>query len=185
MEHPGEIWQELDYNGERLGGIEPAKLDEDKVRRFSSVAIMLYRYKDGEVEFLFQHRSKFLKGNPDKWDVSAGGHVNLDEEKIDAAVRETKEEIGIDVDAKNLELAGIFIRWKIFVCLYFYDWTGKDDTFSFNDEEVEEVKWVKYSDFNEFIPNLKWTLAEDKLFRYYLNDWNDRILEKYGDNQSR
>lgn len=182
MEHPGEIWQELDYNGEKLGGIVPAELDEDKVKRFSSVAIMLYRYKDGEVEYLFQHRSKFLKGNPDKWDVSAGGHVNLDEERIKAVVRETHEEIGISIKPEELEFAGVYLRWKIMVGLYFYDWTGLEDDFSFDDKEVEEVKWVKYSEFKDFASNLKKTLAEDEVFMYFLGDWDQRIMEKYEEN---
>ena len=57
MEHPGEIWQEYDFNGERLGGIEPNNYDFDAFRLMGGAAIMLYRLRDGEVEFLFQHRS--------------------------------------------------------------------------------------------------------------------------------
>lgn len=179
MEHPGEVWQECDYNGERIGGIEPATLDENKVRRFNGAAVMLYRYNDGEVEFLFQRRSKLLKANPDKWDVSAGGHVNLNESRINAIIRETEEEIGAELDADKLELAAIYLRWKVFVDLFFYDWTGKEDSFKFDDQEVEEVKWLKYSEIEGFMDNFKWTLVEDKVFFYYLKEWNDKILQKY------
>ena len=63
MEHPGEIWQEYDFNGERLGGIEPDNFDIDNVKLFGGAALMLYRVRNGEVEFLFQHRSKLLKDN--------------------------------------------------------------------------------------------------------------------------
>ena len=179
MEHPGEVWQELDFNGERLGGIVPAELDEDKVKLFYGSAVMLYRFKDGEVEYLFQHRSKFLKGNPDKWDVSAGGHVNLDEPRLDAVMRETREEIGVELERDKLELAASYLRWKVFVVLYFYDWTGREDEFCFDDKEVEEVKWVKYSELESFEPNFKRGLVDDEVFRYYLNEWNTKTLEKY------
>ena len=179
MEHSGEVWQELDYNGERLRGIKPTEFKVEDVRLIYGAAVMLYRYKDGEVEFLFQHRSKLLKGNPDKWDASAGGHVNLDEPQIKAVVREAKEEIGVDLDEKKLEFAVIYLRWMVVTGLYFYDWTGGSDEFKFNDDEVQEVRWVKYSEFDKFWPNLKRQVTEDKIFRYYLDEWNEKTLEKY------
>lgn len=180
MEHPGEIWQEYDFNGERLGGIDPNNYDEKNIRYFGGAAIMLYRVHDGELEFLFQHRSKFLKGNPDMWDVSAGGHINLDEPVLDTAVRETREEIGVELERDKLEFAGSYVSWNIMVNLYFYDWGDREDEFYFDDQEVEEVKWVKYSDFESFLPNLKKRVANDKIFLYCLEEWNRRILAKSG-----
>lgn len=182
MEHPGEVWQELDFNGERIGGIKPSEFKVEETKLIYGAAVVLYRYKDREVEFLFQHRSKLLKGNPDKWDVSAGGHVNLDEELIEAAVRETAEEIGVKIDKDKLEFAAIYRRWIVVSGLYFYDWTGKPDEFKFNDEEVEEVTWIKYSELDEFWSKLKREVAEDKIFRCYLDEWNQKIIEKYRDN---
>ena len=180
MEHPGEIWQEYDFNGERLGGVEPDKFDENKAHYLGGAAVMLYRVRNGEVEFLFQHRSKLLKSNADRWDVSAGGHTNLDEPKIDVAVRETREEIGVVLDKNKLEFAASYLKWRVIVSLYFYDWGEREDEFSFDDAEVEEVKWVKYSELSDFLPNLKWNLAGDKIFFLYLEEWNKKILEKSG-----
>lgn len=184
MEHAGEIWQELNFNGERLGGIEPNNHDPEKVKLYYGAAIMLYRFNNGEVEFLFQHRAKSLRGNPDKWDVSAGGHVNLGESAIEGAVRETREEIGAKLEKDNLEIAASFRRWNIFVSLYFYDWTDKKDEFHFDDKEVEEVKWIKYSELTAFWPKLKKFLAEDDIFKYYLKEWNKRACEKYANIQT-
>lgn len=182
MEHQGEIWQEYDFNGERLGGIDPNNYNYDTIRLMGGAAVMLYRLRDGEVEFLFQHRSKFLKGNPDKWDVSAGGHINLNESALDAVVRETREEIGVDIDRKKLEFAETYIRLRDLINLYFYDWGDRADEFYFDDQEVEEVKWVKYSELEAFLPNIKKLLLEDKVFFACLEEWNKKILEKY--NQS-
>ncbi len=182
MEHPGEIWQEYDFNGEKFGGIDPNNYNYDAVRLMGGAAVMLYRLYDGEVEFLFQHRSKFLKGNPDRWDVSAGGHINLDESTLDAIIRETREEIGVNIERKKLEFAETYIRLKDMINLYFYDWEDRADEFSFDDQEVEEVKWVKYSELGAFLPNIKQLLAEDEVFLARLKEWNGKILEKY--NQS-
>ena len=181
MEHAGEVWQELDFTGERLGGIVPAELDEDKVKLFYGTAVMLYRFKDGEVEYLFQHRSKFLKGNPDKWDTSAGGHINLGEPRLDAVVRETREEIGVELDKSKLELVAGYLRHEqdMFVELFFYDFTGREDEFSFDDREVEEVKWVRYGELDDFWPRFKDQIKHDEIFRYCLGEWNIKILKKY------
>ncbi len=184
MEHPGEVWQEFDYTGERLGGIEPVSFDEEKVKLVGGTAVMLYRYKDGGVEYLFQHRSKKLMGNPDKWDVSAGGHTNLDEPIIDTAVRESREEIGAEIEKDKLEFAARYLRWKVLVNLYFYDWTEREDNFHFDDEEVEEVKWVKYSELQSFLPNLKQAFREDEVAMHYLKKWNKKILDRYGNDQA-
>ena len=184
MEHPGEIWQELDYNGERMGGVDPIEYSENRARLTSGATVMLYRYRDGEVEFLFQRRSKKLRENPDTWDTSAGGHVNLNEERIDAVVREAYEEIGVKIDAGCLELAAIYRRWKAMITLYFYDWGDREDEFSFDDQEVEEVKWVKYSEFDKFLPKLKDVARNDIVFMHYLDEWNEKIIEKYGNLQT-
>lgn len=176
MEHPGEVWQEFDFNGERLGGVKPHDFDESKIRLTGGAAIMLYRVRNGEVEYLFQHRSKFLKANPDKWDVSAGGHVNLDEAVIDAAIRETNEEIGAKIEKNQLEFAEYYRKGKLIVFLYFCNWNDREDEFSFDDQEVEEVKWVKYSEIESFWPNLKPHLIKDQKFFDCLGEWNEKIL---------
>lgn len=174
MEHPGEVWQEFDYNGERLGGIVPRDFDETKVRLVGGGASMLYRVRNGEIEFLFQHRSKLLKGNPDKWDVSAGGHVNLDEPIIDAIIREAHEEIGVELEKDKLEFAEFYQKDFMIVFLYFYDWSDREDEFYFDDQEVEEVKWIKYSELESFWPNLKNNLRKDKKFLACLEEWNEK-----------
>ena len=176
MEHPGEVWQEFDFNGERLGGVKPHDFNEDEIRLTGGAAIMLYRVQGGEIEFLFQHRSKLLKGNPDKWDVSAGGHVNLNEPIIDTIIRETHEEIGVIIEKSQLEFAELYRKGKTLVFLYFFNWGDRTDDFSFDDQEVEEVKWVKYSELEAFWPKLKTRLALDEKFLSCLNEWNKKVV---------
>lgn len=183
MEHPGEIWQEYDFNGERLGGVEPKEFLEEKTKLLGAVTIMLYRFNDGKLEFLFQHRAKKLRANPDKWDISAGGHINLNEPRLDAALRETKEEIGVDLDVNKLEFSVFYCRRaKLIAGLYFYDWTGMPDSFNFNDQEVEEVKWVAEEDLEAFWPNLKNSLRDDEILKLTMKTKTEEIKMKYGNN---
>ena len=178
--HKDELWQEYDYNGLRLG---PIRQDEDfySKKLFGGAAIMLYRFVDGDVEFLFQCRSKFVDRNPEKWDVSTGGHINSEEDPLDAIVRETREEIGAKIEKKNLELAAAYVREKRnLIYLYFCDWTNLPDEFRFDDREVSEVKWIKFNDLVAFWPSLKPNVESDPIFQTFLLEWTKQAREKYG-----
>lgn len=57
------------------------------------VRIML---EDGEGRVLLQHRSPTKDIFPDTWDNSVAGHVDAGEDYYDAAVRELREELGLE-----------------------------------------------------------------------------------------
>jgi len=49
-----------------------------------------------------QLRAKNKKLFPNKWDVSVGGHISAGEEPLTTAVRETKEELGLEISREDL-----------------------------------------------------------------------------------
>ncbi len=51
---------------------------------------------DGQI--LLQQRSFTITGYPCLWDQAAGGHIDVGESAYEAAVRETKEEIGLELE---------------------------------------------------------------------------------------
>ncbi len=55
---------------------------------------------------LLQHRAAVKENWPGYWDVSAAGHVSSGERAIEAAVRETFEEIGLRLAAAELTHIG-------------------------------------------------------------------------------
>lgn len=57
-------------------------------------------------ELLIQRRSPLKENHPNQWDIPAAGHLTAGQEETEAAIRETKEELGIDVSEDNLELIG-------------------------------------------------------------------------------
>lgn len=182
MQHLGEKWQVYDLRGERVmdGGFVPKNepVEYPVTRYFGGCAIMLYRFHDGEVEYLFQQRSN-LVWNPLKWDTSAGGHVNYNEKTLAAAVRESREELGVDLAPEKLEFYARFVRADALINLFFYDYTGKADDFKFDDQEVAAVKWVKASELEDFWPNLKTVLQDDKTFIFALGEMTEKIQKKY------
>ncbi|WP_343486048.1 NUDIX domain-containing protein [Allomuricauda sp. d1] len=61
---------------------------------------------DGKV--LLQKRGVQKRTFPLLWDVSVAGHVTAGEEIMDAAIRETAEEIGLKISAPDLHAVGVF-----------------------------------------------------------------------------
>lgn len=63
-------------------------------------------------EIIFQHREKDKSSWPDKLDATAGGHVDPGESYEAAAIREAKEETGVEIKVSDLVPLGK-IRTKI------------------------------------------------------------------------
>lgn len=176
MNHENELWQEYQQNGEPLmdGGRPTRTADPNYEEKapYGITLVWLYRKTATGLEFLFQKRSKFVDRNAGKWDISAGGHINYGEKIVEAAARETIEEIGAKTEVEKLEY-GFSMNNQTRIChTFFYDWTGKDDDFAFNDQEVEEVKWIKLEDIDAFRKtDVKSVLAKDNLYFDLFYNW--------------
>ena len=153
--HKDEMWQLFSNNGEPIEGKwRSAELGNPKPGENDIVGgavIHLYRKNlDAKMELLWQQRSFKIDNFPGKWDVSAGGHVNLGETFAEAAVREAREEIGIKITTDDLILVAYRRMKNIMNFIYLVDWTGKPEDFKFDDGEVEQVKWVPVAEVDEF-----------------------------------
>ncbi len=63
-----------------------------------------------EGKILLQQRSHKKAIYPLLWDVSVAGHIDAGESFIQAALRETKEEIGLELTVNALEKVGTFLH---------------------------------------------------------------------------
>jgi len=141
-----EIIDELNENGEVIGAIDK-DIAHKEGRLHKSIHLWIIN-DDGEV--LLQYRCGDKRLYPNTWDVSVGGHVSTKENSVDALVRETKEELGIDLDLGNVEYFGtIHERLKyddidsnelvdVFVAKQNID----NDDIKLQKEEVAGTKWV-------------------------------------------
>lgn len=174
-----ELWQVYAPNGEPIPGEgwdsalgNPEANGADVI--IGIAIVFLYRLNDeGELEFLWQKRADGVDRYPGYYDISAGGHINLGESVIEAAIREADEEIGAKIEAEDLQFAFIksFNRNR-FAWVYMVDYTGKEEDFKFNDGEVSEVRWVPYAEIDEFWHNFtKPPLRKDELTLINLADW--------------
>ena len=118
-----EVWDIYDEEGQRTGdtmvrGI-PAKGQY-------MLCVHVYLYTPDKL-FLLQKRSKNKISHPGEWDVTCGAVLH-NEESIEAAKRETLEEIGIDLSDSVLQYAGRIKKEKRFIDIYLLQ-----------KEEVEDV----------------------------------------------
>lgn len=183
--HQNERWQLFYNNGEPIAGkwrsaeLNNPSLDEDDI--VGGASVFLYRKnQEGGIELLWQQRSETMDNFPGKWDVSAGGHVNLGETFVDAAVREADEEIGAKIAVDDLAMVSFRRTKNIIVWIYAVDYTGRNEEFKFDDGEVKAVRWVPLSEMNEFRKNFaKEPLAKDNATYLALLKWFEKSQDEY------
>jgi len=105
-------------------------------------------------EILLQTRNSHVKF-PNMLDISFSGHIRTGETSLEAAIREGKEELGIDLDIDKLQYLftcreylkadGYFENEIHDVFLYRKDIPVEE--YSFSDNEVKEVSYVPLEQF--------------------------------------
>ncbi len=106
---------------------------------------------DGQL--LIQRRQQCKELWPNMWDCSVAGSVILGENSKAAAIRETKEELGVDLDITKVE--------KIFTVKFFCGFTDVwlvRQNVDINDlkpqyDEVSDAKWATENEILEMIQN--------------------------------
>ena len=115
---------------------------------------------NGRGEMLIQQRQPFKHGFPNLWDVSAGGSALAGETSAQAATRETKEEIGLDV-----ALFGARPKFSMSFDEGFDDWYAvtKDADISALSLQYEEVQAVRWASREEILS----LIGDGKFIPYY------------------
>ncbi|KKU34524.1 MAG: Isopentenyldiphosphate isomerase [Candidatus Beckwithbacteria bacterium GW2011_GWA1_46_30] len=131
-----------------------------------------------KAEIVFQHRAKDKDTYPDKLDATVGGHVEPKMSYEETAVKECKEETGIDIDLKNLvflrkmrkksfdEATGLTNNTIRSQYAYLYDGSINDlqvedgKAQGFEAWKIDDLSHLSETDKNKFIPLI---LREDML----------------------
>ena len=97
-------------------------------------------------QFLVHLRSPLKDIKPNCWDTRFGGHVTAGKTYQETALEETKQELGLKVQASDLRL-GPLVRQddktnKEFSQSYFYFFNDSISKLHFDDNEVVKVKWM-------------------------------------------
>ena len=103
-------------------------------------------------EVLIQQRSSNRKMFPNKW-TNTGGAAGAGDNSLETVLRELKEELNIEPDINNLEFIASYKRKNDYVDV----WVLKEDfeisNLKFQEEEVQDAKWVTVETIAEMIQN--------------------------------
>ena len=95
-----ELFDLVDADNRVIGTVARAQAHGDPSLRHRAVHVMVY---DRRGALLLQKRAAAKDIQPGKWDTSVGGHLAVGESYPAAAVRETREELGLVIGAQDLE----------------------------------------------------------------------------------
>jgi isopentenyldiphosphate isomerase len=139
---PSETHHELlywvDEQDRVLGSVSRKRVHDERLLH-REVALLVFDEKKG---VLFQKRSMKKRSNPGLWSTSVAGHIEFGTEPLETALREAKEEVGLE---------GIKVRYlgkellKDDAEQYFKYWfsaqVSTEYPFILNREEVDEVRF--------------------------------------------
>lgn len=93
-------------------------------------------------QMLIQKRAHDKIGNPDMWDISVGGSVTAGETSQLGAMRETEEELGLNIDLHN-QLPHLSITFERgYDDIYIVNREADIESLNVPNEEVADVKWA-------------------------------------------
>ncbi len=147
-----EIWDLYDKYGNKLG-IDHIRGEKVPENCYHLVVHIWLKNSDGK--FLMSRRSATRPTSPLKWET-VGGSVLKGENSLQGALREVKEEIGVELDAscgkrvlhwmRGLEVGEPF---DDILDVWFFDFDGDANLENAPTDEVCETKWLTLSQVKE------------------------------------
>ncbi len=134
-------------------------------------------------EILFQKRALVKSTFPGLWDISVAGHISTGESAEVGAYREILEEIGLDIDVKDLEKVFVFkeshyhekMDWynNEFHHVYLYKFDGSVDGLKLQVEEVEAVRFLSLQGFKD-------ELSDSEMSKMFISnpEYYDKIIKE-------
>ena len=164
-----EIWDLYDENRNLTG--KYCVRGEEIPENYYHLVVHVW-IKNAKDEYLISQRSENRPTNPLMWEC-VGGSVVKGENSLNGAIRETKEEVGIDLSKANGKVVFSKIRKKVngkkfndIMDVWLFEYNGEVDLKCATTDEVRDIRWMKKEKIRELFENgeLVQTLG------YFLNE---------------
>ena len=122
----------------------------DSIPDNNYIVVVLVFIQNSDGKFLIQKRSKIKNGKY----ATTGGHPKSGENSIQGIISEVKEEIGLDINSKDLKLyySGRSDSEKVFWDDYYIKMDVPNiQNLSLQKEEVESVCWLSIDEINSLM----------------------------------
>ena len=171
----------VDENGKPTGKTVSREEAHAKGIMHRTAHVWIVRPTGDGYEVLLQKRSEKKESYPGMYDTSSAGHITAGDEPLESALRELKEELGIDASPDQLSFASTFrIRYEKefhgrifrdneFTTVFVYH--GALGSLTLQESEVSEVRW--------FSLNAVWEEIHRSRARFCVPEAGLRILRTY------
>ena len=104
-----ELLDIVDENGIPTGKTIERKIAHSEGIRHRTAHVWIIRKTDNGAEVLLQKRAMGKDSFPGRYDTSSAGHIQAGDEPEESAIREMKEELGIDASVSDLHFVDKFV----------------------------------------------------------------------------
>ena len=137
-----EIFDVVNINDTVIGRATRKECNSDPILIHRAAFVLIFNDTN---QILWQKRSLTKDVNPGAWITSASGHVNYGESYEQTAIREVKEELGVDI---TVEFLGRFLyRYKNESEFSAIFKAHSNEPFDFDPNEISEVKFISLREF--------------------------------------
>ena len=105
---PMELFDILNSDGSKTGIVRERVVAHREGSLHATVHMWIVRPNEKSgYDVLLQKRSQTKDSNPGSYDISSAGHVDAGDEILESAIRELKEELGIEAKPEELHYIGV------------------------------------------------------------------------------
>ena len=175
---PNEIWDVLDADGNKKGRFH----ERGRPMATGDYHVIVHVWKrNSKREWLIDKRAPRygIESLDGKWETTGGAAVAGDD-SLTAALRETKEELGIELDPEKGTLFNRFARlgsnghtWFEDVWIFEYD--EPIESVAYDGREVCEAMWATADKIREMMDADEFLTNDDGAYPYF-----DEMMEKWG-----
>ena len=157
--NPMELFDILNPDGSKTGIVRERVVAHREGSLHATVHMWIVRSNEKSgYDVLLQKRSQTKDSNPGSYDISSAGHVDAGDEILESAVRELKEELGIEAKPEELHYIGVhygafeaefygkMFRDRELSSVYVYTEPVEIENLKLQKEEVEAVRWMDYEE---------------------------------------
>lgn len=159
--------QDVYNNKKQLTGIKKYRNQFNNDEYSMSVFIWII---NDEGKLLVQLRVSNDDNKPSTWGVT-GGAVNAGENSLIACIRELKEELGLEVDEKDLIFVSSERRKRKFFEYYMLNSNINIEQLQLQTEEVEKVEWISLDEYEK-------NISDAINFKTFQNFYNNIYLSE-------
>ena len=148
----------LNIQGEKTGEVR-TKDDAHAYGLIHRTAHVWFVNSKGQL--LLQKRQKGKIAYPNLWDISAAGHISAGQSSLEAAIRETEEELGVLLPPTEFKFLftveehivineGTHINNE-FQDVYLVHCDFLISDFKIQADELQEIRWIDQEDFKKWV----------------------------------